>query len=62
MTNVAAARAELDTLRARAADPSGSIGRFRADSAVVDAIADARRQLDSLITDMRKRPLRYVVF
>ena len=59
---VAALRTEIATVRALAASADGTIGRFQADSAYRRALNDAFRQLDSLITDLRKHPMRYIAF
>jgi len=41
-------------------NPNGTLARMQQDSALVHAIAAARAELDSLIADVRRNPLRYV--
>jgi phospholipid/cholesterol/gamma-HCH transport system substrate-binding protein len=59
---ITALRAEVATIRQLAANPNGTIGRFRADTAYRQALGDAVRQLDSLVADIKRRPLRYIAF
>jgi phospholipid/cholesterol/gamma-HCH transport system substrate-binding protein len=59
---ITALRAEVATIRQLAANPNGTIGRFRADTAYRQALGDAVRQLDSLMADIKRRPLRYIAF
>lgn len=47
-------------LRARMNEPAGTFARVRADSALPSAARAARAQLDSLLSDAKKHPLRYV--
>ena len=42
--------------------PQGTAGRVMRDSAIVRQVAAARIQLDSLISDIKSRPLRYWPF
>jgi hypothetical protein len=46
-------------LRAAATAPTGTIGRSRSDSALQRDIGLALMQVDSLLADMKKNPLRY---
>jgi len=62
LTHITRTRSELATLRLLAADPSGSIGRTRKDSAIVRQIRRDLAKIDSLRADMKKHPLRYIVF
>jgi phospholipid/cholesterol/gamma-HCH transport system substrate-binding protein len=55
-------RTELSRLAQLARDSSTVIGRFRGDSAIVRSIRRDLVAMDSLMADMRKRPLRYIVF
>ncbi len=55
-------RAELKELQQRAADPNGTLGRLRSDSAIVQNIHRDFAALDSLLADMKKHPLRYNPF
>jgi hypothetical protein len=52
-------RVELVRLRALAAAPTGTAGRVRSDSALQRDVRSALAQVDSLLTDMKKHPLRY---
>jgi phospholipid/cholesterol/gamma-HCH transport system substrate-binding protein len=52
-TRLAAATAALD-------NPNGALSRMQQDTAITRALNDARAELDSLIADMRRNPLRYV--
>jgi phospholipid/cholesterol/gamma-HCH transport system substrate-binding protein len=53
---------QVDSLRAMASDPAGTIGRARGDSTLSSELARARRELDALIKDIKKHPLRYIAF
>jgi len=55
-------REEVAEVQRLAADPSERIGRFRSDSAITRAIHRDLVALDSLTKDMKKHPLRYIVF
>lgn len=52
--------ARLDAARAALDNPNGSLARLQQDSALVRAIGAARAELDSLIADARRNPLRFV--
>lgn len=54
--------AQVDSLRALASNPVGNIGRARSDSTLATELARARRELDALIKDIKKHPLRYIAF
>ena len=54
--------AQVDSLRAMASNPAGNIGRARGDSTLIREIARARRELDALMKDIKKHPLRYIAF
>ncbi len=54
--------AQVDSLRALASNPVGNIGRARSDSTLATELARARRELDALIKDIKKHPLRYLAF
>jgi phospholipid/cholesterol/gamma-HCH transport system substrate-binding protein len=41
-------------------NPNGTLSRMQQDTAITRAINDARAELDSLMADMRRNPLRYV--
>jgi phospholipid/cholesterol/gamma-HCH transport system substrate-binding protein len=60
--DVAEARAALARLQELAASPGGTVGRWRTDSAIVRAVQRDRLSLDSLMQDMKRRPLRYIAF
>jgi hypothetical protein len=60
-------QARADTLADRLAEagaaldnPNGTLARMQQDSALVRAIHAARAELDSLVADARRNPLRYV--
>jgi phospholipid/cholesterol/gamma-HCH transport system substrate-binding protein len=55
-------RGELAEIQRLALSPDGTIGRLRTDSAIVRGIHRDSALLDSLIADMKKRPLRYIAF
>jgi phospholipid/cholesterol/gamma-HCH transport system substrate-binding protein len=55
-------RAELAEIQRLSLSPDGTIGRFRTDSAIVRGIHRDFALLDSLVADMKKRPLRYIAF
>jgi phospholipid/cholesterol/gamma-HCH transport system substrate-binding protein len=55
-------RNELAITSALLERPGGTAGRVLRDSAIVRQVAGARVQLDSLITDIKNRPLRYWPF
>ena len=55
-------RNELAITAALLGRPSGTAGRVLRDSAIVRQVAGARLELDSLITDIKTRPLRYWPF
>lgn len=52
--------ARLDAVAAMMASPNGSAGRFLQDSAVFRAMDAARADLDSLVVEARRNPLRFV--
>lgn len=52
-TQLAAAMAALD-------NPNGTLSRMQQDTAIMRAVNAARAELDSLMADMRRNPLRYV--
>ena len=56
------ARVELAELRQIASSPNGTIGRFRTDSIIIRNIHRDLAEVDSLIADVKKHPLRYVAF
>lgn len=68
-TRAALSRLQLraDSLRARLAaataaldNPNGTLARMQQDTAIMRAVHSARAELDSLMADIRKNPLRYV--
>jgi hypothetical protein len=62
MREIAQLREEVAEVQRLAADPSGTIGRVRSDSAITRSIHRDLVALDSLMADMRKHPFRYIVF
>jgi len=55
-------RSELAEVQRLASSPDGTIGRFRSDSAIVSGLHRNMLLLDSLFTDMKKHPFRYIAF
>jgi hypothetical protein len=62
MTKATGVLAEVDTLRALLSDPLGSIAAAHSDSLLSRQLARTRSLLDSLITDAKSHPLRYINF
>ncbi|MBA2686531.1 MAG: MCE family protein [Gemmatimonadaceae bacterium] len=54
--------AQVDSLRALASNPVGNIGRARSDSTLTKELARTKRELDALVRDIKKHPLRYIAF
>ncbi|HEY0969386.1 MAG TPA: MlaD family protein [Gemmatimonadales bacterium] len=59
---VAAVRDEVSTVRALLELPAGSAGRVLHDGVVAAELRELERELELLLDDVKKRPLRYVVF
>ena len=59
---IRSARAELAEVRRLASSPNGTIGRFRTDSVIIRNIHRDLAEVDSLIADVKKHPLRYIAF
>jgi len=55
-----ALQTELAALRALTSRPVGTLGRLQRDSALQQAMTRTRAQLDSLMTEARKKPWRFV--
>jgi phospholipid/cholesterol/gamma-HCH transport system substrate-binding protein len=53
---------EMRRLQELAASPTGTIGRVRGDSAITRGMHRDLASLDSLFADLKKHPLRYIVF
>jgi hypothetical protein len=51
---------QISTLQKLANSPSGYFGRSQRDSALAKAMTGARAQLDSLMTEAKKNPMRFV--
>jgi phospholipid/cholesterol/gamma-HCH transport system substrate-binding protein len=62
MRAVASLRSEVAEIKVLAESPDGTIGRLRTDSAIVRGVHRDLAMLDSLMADMKKRPLRYIAF
>jgi hypothetical protein len=62
LNEVADIRNELSIVRALVNEPRGTAGRAVRDSGLTNAIGDAERQMTLLFTDIKKHPLRYLVF
>ena len=60
LQNVSDVRTELATVRLLLAEPRGTAGRVLADSAVFHQLDRARREMDALFKDLKRRPLRYI--
>jgi phospholipid/cholesterol/gamma-HCH transport system substrate-binding protein len=59
---IADIRNELDIVHARMTSPTGTIGRIHADSALLQSMANTQRELTLIMTDIHRRPLRYIHF
>jgi phospholipid/cholesterol/gamma-HCH transport system substrate-binding protein len=55
-------RVELALVNRLLAEPRGTAGRVLHDSALVQQVARSRRELDALLQDFARNPLRYVAF
>ena len=55
-------RDELAVVQQLATSPNGTVGRLRADSAIIRNVHRSLVAIDSLFADMKKHPLRYIVF
>jgi hypothetical protein len=62
VTQIALVRNELAEVQRLAASPNGTIGRMRSDSVIIRNIHVDLAALDSLFADIKKHPLRYIVF
>jgi phospholipid/cholesterol/gamma-HCH transport system substrate-binding protein len=62
LQDVSRIKNQLAELQRIAASPKGTIGRWHADSAITISIQRGRVALDSLMADMKRRPLRYIAF
>ncbi len=60
MDHVQELQHSLAALRALTEQPVGTLGRMQRDSTLERAMARARAQLDSLVTESRKKPWRFV--
>ena len=59
---VAALRNDVADLASLAASPDGTTGRLRGDDALREQLARTRGELDALLVDLKRNPLRYVSF
>lgn len=57
--HIAELQQQLATLQKMLDNPNGSYGRMQRDSALMKAVHGAQAQLDSLMTESKKNPLRY---
>lgn len=62
LASVAELRDEVSLLRARLAARGGTLTRFSIDSALAVQMAERERLLTELITDIKRRPFRYIAF
>lgn len=53
---------EVSIVRSLLAEPRGTAGRALHDAAAYDQIAQLERELSALMADIKRRPLRYIVF
>lgn len=61
-TVVADIRNELSIVRALLNEPRGTAGRMTKDRAIVEALAEAEREMGAIMADIRRRPFRYLNF
>lgn len=62
VSSITRIRNELGEISRLASEPNGTFGRTRSDSAITRAIQRALISMDSLKADVKKHPLRYIVF
>jgi phospholipid/cholesterol/gamma-HCH transport system substrate-binding protein len=62
LTTVSTVRNDVADLASLAQSPDGTTGRLRGDSALRQQLTRTRGELDALIVDLKRNPLRYVVF
>jgi phospholipid/cholesterol/gamma-HCH transport system substrate-binding protein len=62
MREVGRIRDELRDVEQRAESPAGTIGRMRSDSAIARNVHRDLVSFDSLFSDLKKHPLRYIAF
>ena len=62
MRDVAEIRSEMTHVRSLLDSSNGTIGRLRKDSALVHAVHRDFAAFDSLLTDLKKHPFRYIAF
>jgi phospholipid/cholesterol/gamma-HCH transport system substrate-binding protein len=60
--SVAALRDDVSIIRALLDRADGTAGRLMADAAIQQQLAQLERELDTLLDDIRRRPLRYLPF
>lgn len=59
---IAGVRDEVTILRALVGTPTGTVGRARTDGAIAAGLAELETELTTLVDDVKRHPLRYVVF
>jgi phospholipid/cholesterol/gamma-HCH transport system substrate-binding protein len=62
LAEVADIRNELTLVRMQLSESRGTAGRVLHDSALFSAVGEAQRQMALLFADIKKHPLRYIVF
>lgn len=62
MRDVRALLDEVSIVRSLLAEPEGTAGRALHDAAAYDQLAQLERELSTLMADLKRRPLRYIVF
>jgi phospholipid/cholesterol/gamma-HCH transport system substrate-binding protein len=61
-TVVADIRSELSIVRALLNEARGTAGRMTKDSAIVESLVEAEREMGAIMADIRRRPFRYLNF
>jgi phospholipid/cholesterol/gamma-HCH transport system substrate-binding protein len=62
LVSVTTIRNDVADLASLADSPDGTTGRFRGDATLREQLARTRGELDALIVDLKRNPLRYVAF
>ncbi|MEP6731738.1 MAG: MlaD family protein [bacterium] len=62
LSEVADIRNELSIIKSLVDEPRGTAGRVLHDSALTNAVTESEKQMSFLFTDIKKHPLRYLVF
>ena len=62
MREVGDIRDEMAIVRTQLDQSRGTAGRILHDSAITNSLAEAQRQMSLLFADIKKHPLRYLIF